>query len=305
MLHIIDVKLSSHNKAPSNRLLQDAKQKRLSVLVEAMKTYSPQYDGLDYISETIRHIVTLAQLDTPTPLSTANCTSTISDWTDILASQPGHYLRLAMTMDLSLAKGRLPEESDFPVSLRGLFSSGYSPVKALLTGAAASAGMPAQPANTQPQPVQHEPQFNINYDHFDFNTTGRPTPTPNIPRGPGTVHSLPSDTDTDSPAESATQATPAASINTTANADLLFHPASVTSGDTPMVSNFLGPDFEMDGLAGEALAAQFFSQEGPSTVDGSGSKDREGGIFSGDEAMTAGEMDEWMRDAWGGELEVR
>lgn len=302
MLHIIDVKLSSHNKTPSNRLQQESKQKRLSVLVEAMKTYSPQYDGLDYISETIRHIVTLAQLDTPTPLSMANTTNTISDWTDILASQPGHYLRLAMTMDLSLAKGRLPEESDFPVSLRGLFSSGYSPVKGLLTGGAASTGMPAHPANTRPQAVHHAPQFEMNYDHFDFNTASRPSPMSNIPRGPGTVHSLPSDTDTDSPAESAT---PAASTNTTANADLLFHPASMSSGDTPMVSNFLGPEFEMDGLAGEALAAQFFSQEGPSTVGSSGSKDREGGMFTGDEAMTAGEMDEWMRDAWGGELEVR
>lgn len=210
-----------------------------------------------------------------------------------------------MTMDLSLAKGRLPEESDFPVSLRGLFSSGYSPMKALLTNGTASNGMPAQRANTRSQAVHHAPQFEMNYDHFDFNTTSRPTPTPNIPRGPGTVHSLPSDTDTDSPAESTTQATPAASTNAAANADLLFHPGSIASGDTPMVGNFLGPDFEMDGLAGEALAAQFFSQDGPSTVDSSGSKDREGGIFTGDEAMTAGEMDEWMRDAWGNELEVR
>lgn len=305
VLHIIDVKLSSHNKTPSTRLLQDTKQKRLNVLVEAMKTYSPQYDGLDYISETIRHIVTLAQLDTPTPLSMANSTTTISDWTDILASQPGHYLRLAMTMDLSLAKGRLPEESDFPVSLRGLFSSGYSPVKALLTGGTAPAGVTAQPANPPSQAVHHAPQFEMNYDHFDFNTMSRSTPSSNIPRGPGTVHSLPSDTDTESPAESATQATPAASTNTAAHADLLFHPGSMPTGGTPMVSNFLGAEFEMDGMAGEALAAQFFSQEAPSTVDSSGSKDRDGGIFAGDEAMTAGEMDEWMRDAWGSELEVR
>lgn len=147
VLHILDVKLSSHNKSSSSNPL---KQHRLNILIQAMKSFQPQYDGVDYISETIRHIVNLTQLDTPAPLPTAKTATTtnISDWTDILASQPGCYLRLAMTMDLSLSKGRLPDESDFPDSLRGLFTTNYSSIKALLDGipAAGKAQHTAVPA---------------------------------------------------------------------------------------------------------------------------------------------------------------
>ena len=37
-------------------------------------------------------------------------------------------------MDLSLSKGRLPEDGDFPASLRGLFTAGFSPLRMLLGG---------------------------------------------------------------------------------------------------------------------------------------------------------------------------
>lgn len=151
VLHIIDVKLSSQNKrigtTPDEKRRTVVKQQRLNVLIEAMKTYQPQYDGVDYISETIRHIVNLAQIDPPT--NTQNTTSSmmmipqdsansmqpiISDWTDILASHPNSYLRLSMTMDISISKGRLARETDFPVKLQGLFAHGFSSIRALLAG---------------------------------------------------------------------------------------------------------------------------------------------------------------------------
>ena len=108
------------------------KQHRLNILIEAMKTYQPQYDGVDWVSETIRHIVNLAQLDGPAG-ARPNMTDTApSDWTDILASNPSWYVRLALTMDLALSKNRMPEERDFPASLRGMFSSsGFIPVRRL------------------------------------------------------------------------------------------------------------------------------------------------------------------------------
>ncbi|KAI0467217.1 hypothetical protein F4859DRAFT_279928 [Xylaria cf. heliscus] len=150
VLHIIDVKLSSQNRlsgtTPDEKRRTVIKQQRLNVLIEAMKTYQPQYDGVDYISETIRHIVNLAQIDPPTnPPNTTSITMSpqdptnsmqpiISDWTDILASNPGSYLRLSMTMDISISKGRLAKETDFPVKLRGLFAHGFSPIRALLAG---------------------------------------------------------------------------------------------------------------------------------------------------------------------------
>lgn len=137
VLHILDVKLSSPN-GPGNSFDPNAqsalKQHRLNILIEAMKTYQPQYDGVDWVSETIRHIINLAQLDDGNNgrKNGNDNGGGISDWTDILSSHPSAYLRLALTMDLSLSKNRLPEEGDFPASLRGLFTGGFSPIKILL-----------------------------------------------------------------------------------------------------------------------------------------------------------------------------
>lgn len=133
MLNILDVKLSSlsANSALDSDTASALKQHRLNILIEAMRTYQPQYDGVDWVSEIVRHIVNLAQIDGPG----ASATSTkppINDWTDILALQPSSYLRLALALDLSLSKGRLPEDGDFPVSLRGLFTGGFSPLRALV-----------------------------------------------------------------------------------------------------------------------------------------------------------------------------
>ncbi|CAK7205209.1 hypothetical protein SEUCBS139899_007975 [Sporothrix eucalyptigena] len=154
-LHILDVKLSTsatnaastQNNAntpsdvPDNNASTSAssalKQHRLNILIEAMKTYQPQYDGVDWVSETIRHIVNLANLDEPTGGANNNNNASgngITDWTDILASNPSWYLRLALTMDLALSKNRMPEERDFPVGLRGLFTGGFSSLRNLRLG---------------------------------------------------------------------------------------------------------------------------------------------------------------------------
>lgn len=133
MLNILDVKLSSlsANSALDSNTASALKQHRLNILIEAMRTYQPQYDGVDWVSEIVRHIVNLAQIDGPTTPS-AGAKPPIKDWTDILALQPSSYLRLALALDLSLSKGRLPEDGDFPVSLRGLFTGGFSPLRALV-----------------------------------------------------------------------------------------------------------------------------------------------------------------------------
>ena len=154
VLHILDVKLSlpragggdggDGTNGDSDAYSRSAlKQHRLNILIEAMKTYQPQYDGVDWVSETTRHIVNLAQLDPASGVepngseqpngaaaaAAAGGGGAIHDWTDILTSHPSLYLRLALTVDLSLSKDRLPEEGDFPASLRGLFPGGISPVR--------------------------------------------------------------------------------------------------------------------------------------------------------------------------------
>ncbi|KAI1743368.1 hypothetical protein F4680DRAFT_409934 [Xylaria scruposa] len=194
VLHIIDVKLSSQNKrigaTPDEKRRTVLKQQRLNVLIEAMKTYQPQYDGVDYISETIRHIVNLAQIDPPinspnTPSSitmspqdpTNSMQPIISDWTDILASNPGSYLRLSMTMDISISKGRLATETDFPVKLRGLFAHGCSPIRALLAGGRPRTLPASAPFTPVSQPLSNPMK------HIEL----------------GSVHSISSDEDSASP----------------------------------------------------------------------------------------------------------
>lgn len=132
VLNILDVKLSAKKKDDTDNA-SSLKQHRLNILIEAMRTYQPQYDGVDWVSEIIRHIVNLAQLDGGSKSRVTNgAKPNITDWTDILASQPSSYLRLALALDVSLSKGRLPEDGDFPVSLRGLFTGGFSPLRALV-----------------------------------------------------------------------------------------------------------------------------------------------------------------------------
>ncbi|KAH7153021.1 fungal-specific transcription factor [Dactylonectria macrodidyma] len=132
VLNILDVKLSASAKDPSldSNAASALKQHRLNILIEAMRTYQPQYDGVDWVSEIVRHVVNLAQVDNTNTEGRQN--SNITDWTDILALQPSSYLRLALALDVSLSKGRLPEDGDFPVSLRGLFVGGFSPLKTLI-----------------------------------------------------------------------------------------------------------------------------------------------------------------------------
>ncbi|KAF4121751.1 Fungal specific transcription factor domain, partial [Geosmithia morbida] len=131
-LNILDVKLSANkkekNKTLDSNVASDSKQHRLNILIEAMRTYQPQYDGVDWVSEIVCHIAYLAQFGGRNQ-ETSGLQNGINDWTDIIASQPGWYLRLALSLDLSLSKSRLPEDGDFPVSLRGLFTGRFSPLK--------------------------------------------------------------------------------------------------------------------------------------------------------------------------------
>ncbi|KAI1129246.1 hypothetical protein F5Y10DRAFT_238865 [Nemania abortiva] len=219
VLHIIDVKLSSQNKrsgaTPDERRRTALKQQRLNVLIEAMKTYQPQYDGVDYISETIRHIVNLAQIDPPNNTNSSSITSAsipqdpadgmqpvISDWTDILASNPGSYLRLSMTMDISISKGRLAKETDFPVKLRGLFAHGLSPIRALLAGGQAGT---SSAFATAPQPSA--------------------VPAPNSHIQLGSVHSVSSDEGSASPdsVEGGADGSTGTLVDESSGADLDMH----------------------------------------------------------------------------------
>jgi hypothetical protein len=242
-------------------------------LIEAMKTYQPQYGGVDYVSKTIRHIVNIAQLDTPAPPTTANV---INDWQDVLASQPGCYLRLAMTMDLSLSKGRLPEESDFPASLRGLFTAGYSSIKAL---------MDAGKTNLAPLPQQSN-SFSSVHDQMFL-----PASIPAVVMG--TVKSLPSDADSNSPGSLDSHSTAQQQLSHDSASDI--YQSEDPSGDVAMMEySFVDAALELEGLAGEALTGYFMPGDSPHSSSGSDG-DGDGTLFDSNEAAAT----DWIGNAWG------
>ncbi|KAI1267608.1 hypothetical protein F5Y18DRAFT_306748 [Xylariaceae sp. FL1019] len=290
VLHILDVKLSTHNKSngttADNKSQIALKQSRLNILIEAMKTYQPQYDGVDYISETIRHIINLSQLDHPTaksPPTTHDPTNlsigtqpTISDWADMLASQPGYYLRLAMTMDISISKGRLAEESDFPVGLRGLFSTGLSPIQSLMARGLTTAQVPVF-ANTPQTPSA--PFFMQN---------------PISAIQPGTVHSMSSDEETGSPGSDG------AKVHAPSFVPLAVQDVQIQNM-SPGMSGMSGTmGLEMDNIAADVLTAYMLRTD---TGNHMNYESPDSGL-SDDRSMYDGDGDkeeDWIERAWSDE----
>ncbi|KZL68873.1 fungal specific transcription factor domain-containing protein [Colletotrichum tofieldiae] len=265
VLHILDVKLSASSRSFDPNTQSALKQHRLNILIEAMKTYQPQYDGVDWVSETIRHIVNLAQIDSPPPGETRGSegSAVIADWTDILASQPSSYLRLALTMDLSLSKGRLPEDGDFPVSLRGLFTGGFNPLKSLLE-------RKRQDSRNMSVALSGTAESLTDFDAAAMRV--------NLFRmQPGTVMVIPCDEETTSPSSSGGTSQDSATDDTspqTAGTEYQATAGSSGGGDVKMAD--CPPSEGIDGLAAEVLAA-FPLEEQPASVDG----DFDGMYFDG------------------------
>lgn len=126
MLHVLDSKLSSIREdneistEPKAQALN--KQSRLNTLIEAMKTYRPQYDSVDFVTEIIRHVVDLVKFNEvpdSAPPGKNDDRLAFTGWSDILTLAPGLYLRLVMTLDLGFSNARLPQDVDFPSNLRG------------------------------------------------------------------------------------------------------------------------------------------------------------------------------------------
>lgn len=68
-LHLLDIRLSSPGSSHPNVLSSNPriakKQKRLHTLIRAMKEYRPKYDGVDWLSKTIRYFMECTYLDEP------------------------------------------------------------------------------------------------------------------------------------------------------------------------------------------------------------------------------------------------
>ncbi|KAF2815567.1 uncharacterized protein BDZ99DRAFT_435984 [Mytilinidion resinicola] len=134
VLHVLDVKLSA-TESQSAR-----KRRRLDIYTMTMKGLQAQYDGTDEVFEIIGKVVDYMSLEKSTQrrrssnehkyvfqdsdsprlssLEPKNPRRAVNDWGDVLLRQPSLYLRIALTMDLSLSKGQFPDDTDFPAALQ-------------------------------------------------------------------------------------------------------------------------------------------------------------------------------------------
>ncbi|KAM5383790.1 hypothetical protein ACJZ2D_001779 [Fusarium nematophilum] len=127
-LHLIDLELlqPTYQKSTSQIITVslDQKQQQLNILLETMSTYRPRYYIADWVMRTVQHVVDEAKQWFPSPSDAGPSRPGLASWMDMLQVQPNYYLRLAMTVDLSISHGKLPDESDFPPPLRQVSPNG-------------------------------------------------------------------------------------------------------------------------------------------------------------------------------------
>lgn len=70
-----------------------------------------QYDAVEFVGQTARYIIQMAQARNTVEKQSRSGGNETS-WTDLLETNPDYYMRLVLTMDLSLSKDRLPDESE-------------------------------------------------------------------------------------------------------------------------------------------------------------------------------------------------
>ncbi|RBQ75403.1 hypothetical protein FVER14953_01812 [Fusarium verticillioides] len=120
-LHTITARLSSlsnelsYNESVEAGSAPASNQDRLKVLVETLNVFFPQYYGVEWVKQIVRHVANLAQVDSQCISKTSG--SSLTDWSQILRSQPSMYLRMIWTVDVCISKGRQPEEFDLPARL--------------------------------------------------------------------------------------------------------------------------------------------------------------------------------------------
>jgi hypothetical protein len=179
LLHILGLEVSSSlhvDTANQSKLITQ----RLKVLQMAMEMYQLQYEGVDWISETINRVVTMARAGT-TSISRALETSSIPQYSGrregrvpMLTFQPAWYLIMAFSIDVALSKGRLPKDQSSCQSFHELILAEMSQSKdgpnRLLAGNDISSHIPEGMGN-QPDalpvaifastPSQPEPPYTI------------------------------------------------------------------------------------------------------------------------------------------------
>ena len=134
-LHIAAVKYSLQIPAvpespAGNSSIPSSSHQRLGVLMKVMKACHSRHDGVEWISTVV--ISTLASLDLDAPMNSRSSSGLglqlplerkqEQRLPDLIAQNPMLYVRLSLTLDLSLSLDRLPEAADFPRGIREALS---------------------------------------------------------------------------------------------------------------------------------------------------------------------------------------
>lgn len=116
-LSVVSARLAAVNGELSfeSPIAAASSKRHLEVLMGAMKSFLPQYDGVELVKETVKRAADLAQADTQS--QPANTGPVITDWTHHLAKNPSLYMKMTMAIDMSISKGRIAEDNDFPAWL--------------------------------------------------------------------------------------------------------------------------------------------------------------------------------------------
>ena len=113
-LHILDIKLATFGQCIVER-------SQLSTLIRATQECYSRLDGAISALTMIQYFMGCTYYDKELHnhhVPSAAEPQFHKDSTDVLEIQPFLYLKLALTLDLSLIRGRLPWEGDYPASLR-------------------------------------------------------------------------------------------------------------------------------------------------------------------------------------------
>lgn len=92
-------------------------ERRLSTLIKVMKTLHDQYDGVEQVVKTIRHIVDYAHLYAPVSITD------VPNSNQQIPSRPDLELRVSLAIDWSLSSGRPSDGADFASYLAKLFQN--------------------------------------------------------------------------------------------------------------------------------------------------------------------------------------
>lgn len=123
-LHILDAKLSPPvvpRESEDEHSRSFKRQNQLNILVAAMKVFQPRYEGVDWVTRAIRYFMECTYCES----ARIDCNDqhqAKEPSMDVISLNPAHFLRLALTLDLSLSQDRLPVERDFPRKLQALIS---------------------------------------------------------------------------------------------------------------------------------------------------------------------------------------